>query len=77
MSGSVLFQPHLQHFQLLFAAVELWKYPQQSYQHVSFGTGMGPDNKPYTTRSGDVVGLESLLDEAVERARPIVDANDD
>lgn len=66
-----------EHFQLLFAAARLWKYPQPSYQHVSFGTVMGPDNKPYRTRTGDVVGLESLLDEAVNRARKIVDENDD
>ena len=33
--------------------------------------------KPYKTRAGDTVGLESLLDEAHARARQIVDANDD
>ncbi len=66
-----------EHFQLLFATAARWNYSQQSYQHVSFGTVMGPDNKPYKTRSGDVVGLESLLDEAIERARRIVDENDD
>lgn len=66
-----------EHFQLLFATAARWKYPHQHYQHVSFGTVMGKDRKPYKTRSGDAVGLESLLDEAVERARPVVDANDD
>ena len=66
-----------EHFRLLFATAARWNYSQQIYQHVSFGTVMGPDNKPYKTRSGDVVGLESLLDEAVERARRIVDDNDD
>ncbi|MCH2201962.1 MAG: arginine--tRNA ligase [Fuerstiella sp.] len=66
-----------EHFQLLFATASLWEYPDQSYRHVSFGTVMGADNKPYKTRSGDVVGLESLLDEAVQRARRIVDENDD
>lgn len=66
-----------EHFQLLFATAGLWKYSRQAYRHVSFGTVMGSDNKPYKTRSGDVVGLESLLDEAIQRARPIVDQNDD
>lgn len=66
-----------EHFQLLFETAGLWKYSQQAYQHVSFGTVMGKDGKPYKTRSGDVVGLESLLNEAIERARPVVDNNDD
>ncbi len=66
-----------EHFQLLFATAAKWRDGAQSYQHVSFGTVMGPDGKPYKTRSGDVVGLESLLDEAIERSRPIVDTNDD
>jgi len=66
-----------EHFQLLFNTAGRWKDAEQKYRHVSFGTVMGPDGKPYKTRSGDVVGLESLLDEAVERARGIVDENDD
>jgi arginyl-tRNA synthetase len=44
---------------------------------VSFGTILGDDRRPFKTRAGDTVGLESLLDEAVARAREIVDANDD
>jgi arginyl-tRNA synthetase len=43
--------------------------------HVGFGTIKGKDGKPYKTREGDVVGLESLLDEAVARARKVVDEN--
>ena len=38
---------------------------------------MGEDGKPFKTRAGDSVGLESLLDEAVAAARKIVDENDD
>ena len=38
-------------------------------QHVSFGTVLGDDGRPFKTRSGDTVGLEGLLDEAVARAR--------
>ena len=37
-------------------------------QHVSFGTVLGDDGRPFKTRSGDTVGLEGLLDEAVRRA---------
>lgn len=65
-----------EHFQLLFETARLWGYEQLDCRHISFGTVMGQDGKPYKTRSGDIVGLASLLDEAVSRARVIVNAND-
>ncbi len=60
-----------EHFDKLFAAAEKWGYRKSAFQHVSFGTVLGDDGKPYKTRSGDTVGLEGLLDEAVFRARKI------
>jgi arginyl-tRNA synthetase len=66
-----------EHFQQLFATASLWGVGDARLRHVSFGTVMGKDGKPYKTRSGDTVGLESLLDEAITRARRIVDENDD
>ena len=60
------------HFQQLFAAAKLWGYDKVELQHVSFGTVLGEDGRPFKTRSGDTVGLESLLDEAVRRAAEIV-----
>lgn len=45
------------------------------FRHVSFGTILGEDKRPFKTRAGDTVGLESLIDEAVARARAIVDEN--
>ena len=66
-----------EHFHQLFATAALWDMNDSRFQHVSFGTVMGKDGKPYKTRSGDTVGLESLLDEAITRARRIVDENDD
>jgi arginyl-tRNA synthetase len=67
------------HFQQLFATARLMGYDEKAVelQHVSFGTVLGDDGRPFKTRSGDTVGLEGLLDEAVLRARAIVDANDD
>jgi arginyl-tRNA synthetase len=65
------------HFQQLFAAAKRWGYDKIEFQHVSFGTVLGEDGRPFKTRSGDIVGLESLLDEAVRRAAEIVSANDD
>lgn len=65
-----------EHFQLLFATAKKLGYDRAAYRHISFGTILGPDRKPYKTRSGDTVGLESLLDEAVARALKIVAEND-
>ena len=65
------------HFQQLFAAARLLGYRDVELQHVSFGTVLGDDGRPFKTRSGDTVGLEGLLDEAVRRALDIVAANDD
>ena len=66
-----------EHFQQLFATAALWGMNDTRFQHISFGTVMGKDGKPYKTRSGDTVGLEGLIDEAIMRARKIVDENDD
>jgi arginyl-tRNA synthetase len=56
------------HFQKLFAAARAIGYTDIELNHVSFGTVLGKDGKPFKTRSGTVLGLEYLLDEAVERA---------
>ena len=65
------------HFEQLFAAVRLWGYRDVELQHISFGTVLGEDGRPFKTRSGTSVGLAGLLDEAVERAYAIVCQNDD
>ena len=66
-----------EHFEKLFAAARQWGCAAVELQHISFGTVMGEDGKPYKTRSGDTVGLEGLLDEAVAKAYGVVCANDD
>lgn len=66
-----------EHFRLLFETVRIWGYNDVELKHVNFGTVMGKDKKPFKTRSGDNVSLGSLLDEAITRARVIVDENDD
>ena len=65
------------HFQQLFAAARRLGYDQVELQHVKFGTVLADDGRPFRTRSGDTIGLEGLLDEAVRRALEIVTANDD
>ncbi|NOY43375.1 MAG: arginine--tRNA ligase [Planctomycetes bacterium] len=65
------------HFEQLFATVRLWGHEDVKLEHVSFGTVLGEDGRPYKTRSGTAVGLSGLLDEAVQRAHKIVSENDD
>ena len=65
------------HFGKLFAAAKQWGYDDVELTHVSFGTVLGEDNKPLKTRSGVLISLDSLLDEAVECALRIVSDNDD
>lgn len=64
-----------EHFQLLFETARRWGFSGVEFHHVSFGTVLGNDGKPFKTRAGDTVGLESLLDEAVARALKIVSEN--
>jgi arginyl-tRNA synthetase len=61
-----------EHFDKLFAAARLWGYKDVDLVHVSFGTVLGDDGKPFKTREGDTVGLESLLDEAESKARAVL-----
>ena len=56
------------HFDKLFEVAKLWGYNDVEMIHVSYGTVMGDDGKPFKTRGGDTVGLEGLLDEAEKRA---------
>lgn len=56
------------HFDKLFDAARLWGHTEVELSHVSFGTVLGDDGKPFKTRAGDTVGLEGLLDEAESRA---------
>jgi arginyl-tRNA synthetase len=63
------------HFKQLFEVARKWGYHSVDLEHVAFGTILGADRRPFKTREGDVVGLESLLDEATTLARNIVDEN--
>ncbi len=64
------------HFEQLFATARLWGYGDVELAHISFGTVLGEDGRPFKTRSGDTVGLGGLLDEAVRRAYAIVSEAD-
>jgi arginyl-tRNA synthetase len=56
------------HFKNLFDVARRWGYAQVQFQHISFGSVLGPDGKPIKTREGGGVELEQLLNGAVERA---------
>ncbi len=75
------------HFEMVFAVAKMagWDRRQKTEQrgqdardttefvHVTFGSVLGEDGKPLKTRSGENVKLKELLDEAVERARKVVE----
>lgn len=63
------------HFRLLFAAAKKVGYlpGHVRVDHVPFGLVLASDGKKFRTRSGDVVKLKTLLEEAICRARALID----
>jgi len=71
------------HFEMLFSVAQMAKWdikqkPEDRSQktefvHVMFGSVLGENGKPLKTRSGENVKLKELLDEAVERAKAVVE----
>jgi arginyl-tRNA synthetase len=68
--------PQTQHLAMVFAVARQagWLHDEIRAEHVSFGTILGADGRPFRTRSGETVKLADLLDEAVSRAEEIVAA---
>ncbi len=63
------------HFKQLFVVAKRWGYGHTDLEHVAFGTILGADRRPFKTRDGDTVGLESLLDEGIAEALKVVQEN--
>ena len=61
-----------EHFDKLFAIADHFGLKNVKLVHVNFGTVLGEDGRPMKTRSGTLIGLESLLDDAVARAKQVV-----
>ena len=61
------------HFKQLFTIFRRWM-PEAKVRlsHVWFGMILGPDNKPFKTRTGENIKLTDLLNEAEERALAVV-----
>ncbi|HEX5493554.1 MAG TPA: arginine--tRNA ligase [Mycobacteriales bacterium] len=62
------------HFRLVFEVARRagWLADGVEAAHVAFGTVLGPDGRPFRTRSGGTVRLTDLLDAAVDTARAVV-----
>ena len=59
-----------EHFEQVFRASYLAGYaPEQSLEHLGFGTMNGPDGKPFKTRAGGVLKLHDLITMTTEKAR--------
>lgn len=62
------------HFRQVFALTRALGYGNDmDLVHVYFGTIFGPNGEPLSTRRGNMVYLETLLDEARARARRVVE----
>ncbi len=66
------------HFQMLFKVADMAGWDRRDGEkvglvHVMFGSVLGENGKPLKTRSGENVKLKDLLDEAVERAKAVVE----
>jgi arginyl-tRNA synthetase len=66
------------HFEQLFLTTKKWfaakSYSVPQMNHVWWGTILGPDKKPFKTKSGETIKLQALLDEACQRAYTVVTA---
>ncbi len=64
------------HFQQVFSIAKLAGMADEecSLEHLSYGTMMGKDGKPFKTRSGDTIKLIDLIEEGIERAFRLVES---
>lgn len=61
-----------EHFVKLFAMAGPLDLSDIKLVHVDFGTVLGADGRPMKTRSGTLIGLEGLLNDAVAKAMDVV-----
>jgi arginyl-tRNA synthetase len=63
------------HFEMVFTVARMagWVRDNVDLVHVTFGSVLGENGQPLKTRSGENVKLKELLDEAVQRARKVVE----
>lgn len=63
------------HFKSIFQVAKDigWVESENQLEHIQFGTILGKDKKPFKTRDGSVVKLQSLIDEAKNRVKQTSD----
>lgn len=59
--------------QLFYAVKQLQIVSRETMSHVKFGMILGEDMKKLSTRAGKHIALEEVIEEAIERARAVVD----
>ena len=64
--------PQILHFKQIFEIARREGYTAD-FRHITFGSILGEDRKLMKTRSGENVPLRDVLDEAIVRARKIID----
>jgi arginyl-tRNA synthetase len=63
------------HFQHVFDAARRWGYGNASMEHLSFGSVLGADGRPFGARKGGAPELSTLLNEAVQQAERVYAQN--
>ena len=61
------------HFQQLFAIAEILGLNSAKPEHIKFGLVLGEDKKKLSTREGNAVTLEEVVEKAVKLARDVVE----
>jgi arginyl-tRNA synthetase len=62
------------HFEMVFAVARMAGWVKTTeLVHVTFGSVLGENGKPLKTREGENVKLKELLDEAIQRAKQVVE----
>ena len=67
--------PQILHFKQIFAIARIARREDYTvdFHHITFGSILGDDRKLMKTRSGENVALQDVLDEAIVRARTIIE----
>ncbi len=67
--------PQADHLAMVFTTARLagWLPEGTEAVHLGFGNVLGPDGKMFRTRQGGTVKLDELLDEAVQRAKAVIE----
>jgi arginyl-tRNA synthetase len=61
------------HFQQLLAIARLMGMPQEIGEHVKYELVLGPDGKKFSTREGNIITAQEIIDQAILAAKKIVD----